>query len=251
MSLFYKNNLIIGDNSNLLKKISDILAEKDLNQYTEFSYACSPETSIEVPSISGLKCTHIDVKNDIKTLINKFDLIISAHCKQIFPAELVTKIKCINIHPGFNPYNRGWYPHVFSIINKFPAGATIHEMDEKVDHGSIIIQRRVEIFSYDTSDTVYNRILDTELDIFSEVIEKILCNEYQTYTLQEEGNINKKKDFQQLRQIELEKVYSGREIIDLLRALTHGDYQNAYFIDDENNKIFIKLTLEPEEVVKE
>ncbi|MCC5660047.1 dTDP-4-amino-4,6-dideoxyglucose formyltransferase [Nostoc sp. XA010] len=251
MNLFYKNNLIIGDNSNLLKRIFEILEEKHLNQYAEFSYVCSPQTDIELPFISDFKCNQIDVNKDIKTLVDKFDLIISAHCKQIFPAELVTKVKCINIHPGFNPYNRGWYPHVFSIINKFPTGATIHEMDQKIDHGSIIIQRQVEIFSYDTSDTVYKRILDTELDIFSETIEKILYNDYHTYTLQEEGNINKKKDFQKIRQIKLEKVYSGREIIDLLRALTHGDYQNAYFIDDENNKIFIRLTLEPEEVVKE
>ncbi|MEH2183439.1 dTDP-4-amino-4,6-dideoxyglucose formyltransferase [Nostoc sp.] len=251
MNFFYKKNLIIGDNSNLLKKIFDILEEKQLNQYAEFSYAYSPETSIELPLISDFKCTQIDVQKCVKTLVNNFDLIISAHCKQIFPAELVTKVKCINIHPGLNPYNRGWYPHVFSIINKFPTGATIHEMDEKIDHGLIIIQRQVEIFSYDTSDTVYKRILETELYLFSEVIEKILYNDYHTYTHQEEGNINKKKDFQKIRQIELEKVYSGREIIDLLRALTHGNYQNAYFIDDDNNKIFIRLTLEPEQVVKE
>ncbi|MEH2266466.1 dTDP-4-amino-4,6-dideoxyglucose formyltransferase [Nostoc sp.] len=251
MNIFYKKKLIIGDNIYLIEKIANILENKHLNQYADFSYACSPETFKELPLNPKIEFFHIDVNTDIKTLVDKFDLIISAHCKQIFPAELVTKVKCINIHPGFNPYNRGWYPHVFSIINKFPTGVTIHEMDEKVDHGSIIIQRQVEIFSFDTSDTVYKRILDAELDIFSEVIEKILYNDYHTYTLEEEGNINKKKDFQKIRQIELEKLYSGREIIDLLRALTHGDYQNAYFIDDENNKIFIRLTLEPEEVVKE
>ncbi|MEH2293580.1 dTDP-4-amino-4,6-dideoxyglucose formyltransferase [Nostoc sp.] len=251
MNLFYKNILILGDNNYLLEKLSNIIDKKDLTQYTDFSYACSPQTFIELPLIPKFKFSHIDVKKDIKTLIDKFDLIISAHCKQIFPAELVTKVKCINIHPGFNPYNRGWYPHIFSIINKLSSGATIHEIDQKIDHGSIIIQRQVEIFSYDTSDTLYKRILETELHLFSEVIEKILCNDYQTYIIKEEGNINKKNDFQKMRQIELEKVYSGREIIDLLRALTHGDYQNAYFIDDDNNKIFIRLTLEPEEVVKE
>jgi len=36
------------------------------------------------------------------------------------------------------------------------------------------------------------------------------------------------------------------EHIDLLRALTHGGFNNAWFIDREGNKIFVKLKLEKE-----
>lgn len=34
------------------------------------------------------------------------------------------------------------------------------------------------------------------------------------------------------------------EVIDVLRALTHGEYRNAYFIDNHNKKVFIKIILE-------
>jgi len=34
------------------------------------------------------------------------------------------------------------------------------------------------------------------------------------------------------------------EHIDLLRALTHGGFNNAYFIDDKGKKIFVRLSLE-------
>ena len=39
----------------------------------------------------------IDVKNDFKRIINDFDLVISLHCKQFFPVQLVRGVKCINI----------------------------------------------------------------------------------------------------------------------------------------------------------
>jgi hypothetical protein len=35
-----------------------------------------------------------------------------------------------------------------------------------------------------------------------------------------------------------------REHIDLLRALTHGNFGNAFFVDDGGNKVFVRLFLE-------
>jgi methionyl-tRNA formyltransferase len=77
-------------------------------------------------------------------------------------------MRCINIHPGLNPYNRGWYPQVFAINNGLPHGATIHEMDDKIDHGDIIYQKSVDIKLSDTSKTLYERVLDTEIFLFKE-----------------------------------------------------------------------------------
>ena len=39
---------------------------------------------------------------------------------------------CINLHPAFLPYNRGNYPNVWSIVDKTPAGVTLHYIDEDV-----------------------------------------------------------------------------------------------------------------------
>jgi hypothetical protein len=56
------------------------------------------------------------VSKNIDDLCRSYDVIISWHCRQIFPKELIERVRCINIHPGFNPYNRGYFPHVFSDI---------------------------------------------------------------------------------------------------------------------------------------
>ncbi len=101
----------------------------------------------------------IDVKKDTARIAANFDLVISIHCLQLFPKNLVNSVRCINIHPGYNPINRGWYPQVFSIINNLPIGATIHEMDEELDHGPIIARKMVQKFDWDTSLTLYDRVL--------------------------------------------------------------------------------------------
>lgn len=244
MKYHFENVLIISDHQDLLENIYKILMVKQLTKYINFVFACSPQTIMNSPIVPSI--TKFDISNNINLIVEKYNLVISLHCKQIFSSELVRKIKCINIHPGFNPYNRGWYPHVFSIINKLPAGVTIHEMDEKIDHGPIIVQEEVPIFSHDTSETLYSRITELEIRLFSEYIESILKNDYKTYIPLHEGNINFNKDFENLRQIDIKKMYTGQEILDLLRALTHGNYQNAYFIDKDNREIFIKIILEEE-----
>lgn len=42
-----------------------------------------------------------------------------------------------------------------------------------------------------------------------------------------------------------EKV-TMKEAIDKLRALSHGNYKNAYFISSNGEKVFLKLDVEKE-----
>ncbi|SCM83629.1 conserved hypothetical protein [uncultured Sporomusa sp.] len=241
--MIYNKVLIFSDNPFLLEKLLEIIKEKKIDKLINFKIASSPFSNI---MLGSLKVEKINIIDNLDYLINNFNLIISAHCKQIFPSELIEKVKCINIHPGLNPFNRGWYPQVFSIINKLPVGATIHEMDDEIDHGHIIIQKEVQCHSYDTSETVYNRVLEMELILFEQVIEKILNNKYDITTPVSDGNINLKSDFNEICNIDLKKDYTGQEFIDLLRALTHGNYNNAYFYDEDGNKIFVKISLQKE-----
>ena len=41
---------------------------------------------------------------------------------------------------------------------------------------------------------------------------------------------------------------TAHEFINQLRALTHDDYKNAYFLDPETGKkVFVKIALQPDE----
>lgn len=243
-----KRILVLTDNLYLYKKFQQIVKSKNIKDAVfdyYYSYNNSHFAKIfqEDPKFKSL-----NINNEVAIIVQKYNLIISLHCKQLFPKKLMEQIRCINIHPGFNPYNRGWFPQVFSIINNLPLGATIHEMDGEIDHGPIIAQKQVPVYSYDTSLSAYKRVIKTELELIDKYIEVLVRNEYQTKMSSQEGNLNYQRDFERICLFNLEEKGTFKYFLDKLRALSHGDYKNAYFIDPKTNKrVFVKINMEPEE----
>ena len=75
----------------------------------------------------------------------------------------------------------------------------------------------------------------------------ILEGKYNSFPPEIEGNINLKKDFNQLCHLNLDSQATVGDTINLLRALTHGKYPNAFFIDPlTGKKVFVKILLTPE-----
>lgn len=187
----------------------------------------------------------LDVRESIAWITSTFELVISIHCKQIFPMALVRAIRCVNVHPGYNPINRGWYPQVFSIIRGSRLGVTIHEMDEEIDHGPIIVQREVKLNSWDTSGSVYNALMQAERELVLESYADILRGEYVASPCTDEGNVNRKADFDALLHLDLDCVGRFGDHLNLLRALTHDGFHNAYFVDADGRKVFVTVQLVP------
>lgn len=231
--------MIITDNLELLEKFKKLVAKNHYPYF--FAYFCSPKSPLTLDTIN--------LKKDYDVIINEgYSLVISLHCNQLFPENLVKQIRCINVHPGFNPFNRGWYPHVFSIINKLKAGVTIHEIDKLLDHGPIIVQKELEIYPYDTSLSCYQRLLELEMELLETYLPDIIDNSYKHAPMLPEGNINYRQDFNRLCELNLNETLSMGDAINRLRALSHGKFKNAYFYDDEGNKIFIRISLSKEDM---
>jgi dTDP-4-amino-4,6-dideoxyglucose formyltransferase len=238
-----KKILVITDNSYLCLEFSKIVKSKDYSNFT-FYYACSEITD---PScFSGINIFQINLKNidSINHILETYELVLSIHCKQLFPEKLVNGVKCININPGYNPINRGWYPQVFAIIYDLPIGATIHEIDNELDNGNIIARKFVEKLNIDTSLSLYNRILKAEIELLKSNLLGVLNQTYSIILPEKNGNIFLKKDFNSLCKIDLDEKLTAKEFINKIRALTHGNYSNAFFEDEQTKeKIYIKIEL--------
>lgn len=238
--------LVISDNPVLSTGLLDMLPSLGINA-DQFTFNCSKGSEASMSEGLGREIPSIKIKVEYQAVIGKYDLVISLHCKQLFPAELVNTVRCVNVHPGLNPYNRGWFPQVFAIMNEMPHGATIHEIDADLDHGPIIAQEEVQIFADDTSLTVYNRVQEAELRLLKANLAAILNHTYTTTQPDNEGNLNMIKDYRALLELDLNEQLTMKEAIDRLRALTHGQYRNAYFLDpNTGDRIYVTVDLHRE-----
>ncbi|MHC0447281.1 dTDP-4-amino-4,6-dideoxyglucose formyltransferase [Flavobacterium sp. 3-218] len=244
-----KKILVISDNlllCNEFEKIIETIEQPDIS----WDFAISPFSDYKLFSDSLVRSVcvrNLRDNKEITEICDTYDIVFSVHCKQIFPEELVSRVKCINIHPGYNPINRGWYPQVFAIINDYPIGATIHEIDIELDHGPIIDRAFVEKDAWDTSLSLYNKVVNLEIELVKKNIVSIVLDSYTTTEPETEGKIYLKKDFNELCEIKLDESQTVGQTINKLRALSHGDYKNAFFIDPTTGKkvfVNIELTLE-------
>jgi dTDP-4-amino-4,6-dideoxyglucose formyltransferase len=236
-----KKVLVLTDNVSIFERFKSICEIKN-RPNVSFDFFCSP--SSEEMFLKHQDVTVLDIQKDYQKAIAGYSLVISCHCKKIFPANLVNSIRCINIHPGLNPFNRGWYPQVFAINNGLPHGATIHEMDEDIDHGAIIAQKDIMIELVDTSASVYERVLAAEIELFEYHYDSLIDNTYISTPMHDEGNYNSIQDFKDLCCIDLEQKGTFREFYNLLRSLSHDQYKNAYILAGDGSKIYISINIE-------
>ena len=73
------------------------------------------------------------------------DVFVVASFGKILPKELIElpRYKTLNVHPSLLPQLRGPAPIQDTILGKGVPGVTIIRMDEKMDHGPILVQAKV------------------------------------------------------------------------------------------------------------
>jgi phosphoribosylglycinamide formyltransferase-1 len=86
----------------------------------------------------------------------------------------------LNVHPALLPKygGAGMYGHkVHEAVlrsREKESGATVHHVDEKYDHGKIVIQKKVKVMISDTPESLAKRVLEVEHKIYPEAILRIL-----------------------------------------------------------------------------
>ena len=86
-------------------------------------------------------------KSNIDWLVKeRIDLVVSYSAPCIFKSELlkVPKFGCVNLHCSLLPKYAGLLPSFWTLYEKAEMlGATVHEMDDKIDNGAILGQIKV------------------------------------------------------------------------------------------------------------
>ena len=115
-------------------------------------------------------------------IFGNVDLVVLAGYLSIIDEEFINKWnnKIINIHPSLLPKygGKGMYGikvHESVVANhEKESGCTVHFVDNNIDTGKIILQRKVDITEDDTPESLQKKVLKEEHKLLIEAIEMII-----------------------------------------------------------------------------
>lgn len=121
------------------------------------------------------------------------DLIILAGFMRILSPAFIQKFpqQIINIHPSLLPKHKGLNTHQRVIDAKDKThGTTIHYVNEHLDGGKIIAQKRIDVLPFDTAETLEQAIKSLEHVFYPATIHKLVAKARNDASLTPANNDN-------------------------------------------------------------
>src|SRR5919198_4819727 len=86
--------------------------------------------------------------------------------------------RIVNIHPSLLPKFPGLEAWKQALVaSETVTGCTVHYVDERIDHGQILAQRKVKVLPNDTAESLHARIQVIEHELYPAVIAEF-CQRY-------------------------------------------------------------------------
>tara|TARA_Y100000590_G_scaffold288512_1_gene324838 strand:+ start:413 stop:997 length:585 start_codon:yes stop_codon:yes gene_type:complete len=139
------------------------------------TFAKKKKINFKIINYKNIKSAEKKIMNFLKK--NKIKLVCLAGFMKILSKSFIRKFgnKIINIHPSLLPKYKGLNTHERAIKNNEKySGCTVHFVNEKLDSGKIIIQKKIKILKNDTPKNLEKRILKEENKLYPKAISKVL-----------------------------------------------------------------------------
>jgi phosphoribosylglycinamide formyltransferase 1 len=121
------------------------------------------EPKVEAQLVEMLQEAEVEV-----VVLAGFMRVLKEQMLAAFPRRIA------NIHPSLLPKFPGleaWKQALAA--NEKWTGVTVHYVDEKIDHGDIIAQRKVPVMPDDTPESLHARIQEVEHALYPEALEQV------------------------------------------------------------------------------
>ena len=135
--------------------------------------------------------------------VGESNLIVSFGYRHILSSDFINNCGCpiVNLHISYLPFNRGAHPNFWSFYDDTPSGVSIHLMDEGLDTGPILFQKKVKFENETTFAQTYVRLFNEIENLFITNIESIIKKKWIAKKQVMEGTFHFTKD--------LPKEFSG------------------------------------------
>ena len=198
----------------------------------EIARFCEENSIIIVDSLSNL------------LLRPDFDLGISVQYHEILKKVHIAKASelFVNLHMAPLPEYRGCNQFSFAILNQDKIfGTTVHRLEEGIDSGDIIIERRFEIPSDCWVNDLYSLAFKESLILFKEAVPIILQGKYE-FTSQSSLLDSRKTEIHYREEIEVIKridlTWDKEKIARYIRATLMPGFEPPHAIID-GRKIYL------------
>lgn len=145
---------------------------------------------------------HLELSTPARMLAS-FNLthLVSFGYRELIPTEVIETYegRIFNLHISLLPWNRGSHPNFWSWFEDTPKGVSIHRIVEKLDAGPIVAQSRVDMSLDETLSTSYRKLVSQGVELFSEVVPRVLFDGPNGYQACHEGSFHTLKEFERLR----------------------------------------------------
>ncbi|MFI5346128.1 MAG: formyltransferase family protein [Elusimicrobiota bacterium] len=171
------------------------------------------------------------------------DCILSAHCNVVLPPKTLEAVAHpLNLHPGYLPYGRGYWPTYWAIADESPAGATLHRMAALVDRGLIVAQKRVPILPIDTGEVLTRRVAEGEIALLRAIWPRVRSGRYPAFKARGAGTYHDRADGLNARRLSGGETMSARRLVNLIRAFTDARFDGAS-VRLDGREVFLRLAL--------
>ena len=157
------------------------------------------------------------------------------------------KYGTFNLHASLLPQYRGAAPINWAIINgETKTGVSTFFLDEKIDTGSIIMQKEVQILPTDTAGDLHDKLMDIGSKLVIETVKNIEKNSF-TLIFQPDNEINPAPKLNK-ENCKINWNDSLKNIYNKIRGLS--PYPAAWSIINNNNTI-VEVKIYNTEVIEE
>ena len=169
-----KNLIKFSKTNNSPIKISIVIS----NNKGAYGIRYAKKNKIKIKIIDFSKKREI---NDLLKILkfNNIRLICLAGFLKILSKDFIKSFngKIINIHPSLLPKYKGLDTHKRVLENNEKiTGCSVHFVNEKLDGGKIILQKKIKIFKKDNVKSLKKRVLKEEYKLYPKSIIKIFSN---------------------------------------------------------------------------
>lgn len=149
-----------------------------------------------IAALSSVGCEVWHAKEKL-TSIGSYDLIVSFGYQHIISKGIIASVGApiVNLHISYLPWNRGAHPNFWSFFDETPNGVTIHLIDEGLDTGPILYQRKIVFSSEEeTFFSTYGKLVGEIEDLFISHIYSIIKKDFIPLPQEGKGSYHRSSD---------------------------------------------------------